>query len=217
MDILKNNCYIPSMRSPRLHGEASRKRNVIYIVPLDPAYKAWLAGHLLVIGKEKKMESSAILMEGVGKGRLDRIVMGKLGMDIDLLEGIREIVKKEKIQTGIILSAVGALKKAIFRNLKILPSNLKVEDRHRLYLELEQPLEIVSLTGWMATKEDDEIEIHAHFSASTVMKDKIVTLGGHLTPGTITSIKVVIVIGVIEDTSIKAGLDPRINQMDITF
>ena len=163
------------------------------------------------------MENSALLMEGIGKGRLDRIVMGKLGMEIDLLEGIREMVKKEKIQTGVILSAVGALKKAVFRNLKILPSNLKVEDRHRLYLELEQPLEIVSLTGWMATKEDGEIEIHAHFSASTVMEDKIVTLGGHLTPGTITSVKVVIVIGVIENSDIKAGLDPRINQIDVTF
>jgi len=163
------------------------------------------------------MESSDLLIEGIGKGRLDRIVMGKLGMEIDLLEGIREMVKKEKIQTGVILSAVGALKKAVFRNLKILPSNLKVEDHHRLYLELEQPLEIVSLTGWMATKEDGEIEIHAHFSASTVMEDKIVTLGGHLTPGTITSVKVVIVIGVIENSNIKAALDPRINQIDVKF
>ncbi len=163
------------------------------------------------------MESSDLLIEGIGKGRLDRIVIGKLGMEIDLLEGIREMVKKEKIQTGIFLSAVGALKKAVFRNLKILPSNLKVEDRHRLYLELEQPLEIVSLTGWMATKEDGEIEVHAHFSASTVMEDKIVTLGGHLTPGTLTSVKVVIVIGVIENSNIKAALDPRINQIDVTF
>ena len=163
------------------------------------------------------MGSSDRLTEGIAQGRLGRIVIGKLRTEIDLLEGIREMVKKEKIQTGIILSAVGALKKAVFRNLKILPSNLKVEDRHRLYLELEQPLEIVSLTGWMATKKDGEIEVHAHFSASTVMEDKIVTLGGHLTPGTMTSVKVVIVIGVIEDTFIKAGLDPRINQMDITF
>ena len=163
------------------------------------------------------MESPNLLMEGVGKGRLDRIVIGKLGMGIDLLEGIREIVKKEKIQTGIILSAVGALKKAIFRNLRMMPLNLKVDDRHRLYLELEQPLEIVSLTGWMAMKEDGEIEIHAHFSASTVMEDKIVTMGGHLTPGTITSVKVVIVIGVIENSNIKAALDPRINQIDVTF
>jgi predicted DNA-binding protein with PD1-like motif len=78
-------------------------------------------------------------------------------------------------------------------------------------------MEIVSLTGWMATKEDGEIEVHAHFSASTVMEDQVVTLGGHLISGVITSIKVVVVIGVIEDTNIKADLDHRINQIDITF
>ena len=101
------------------------------------------------------------------------------------------LAKREGVRTGVILSAVGALKKATFRNLKILPPDLKIEKQHRLYLELEQPMEIVSLTGWIATKEDGEIEVHAHFSASTVMEDKIVTLGGHLTPGTLTSVKVV--------------------------
>ena len=161
------------------------------------------------------MESAHSLLEGIGKGRIDRIVMGKLKMDIDLLEGIKELAKKEKIQTGVILSAVGALKKATFRNLKVLPPDLKVEKRHRLYLELEQPMEIVSLTGWIATREDGEAEVHAHFSASTVIQDRVTTLGGHLTPGIITSIKVVIVIGVIEDTNIQAGLDPRINQIDV--
>jgi predicted DNA-binding protein with PD1-like motif len=161
------------------------------------------------------MESAYSLLEGIGKGRIDRIVMGKLRMDIDLLGGIHELAKKEKVQTGIILSAVGALKKATFRNLKVLPPDLKVEKRHRLYLELEQPMEIVSLTGWIATREDGEAEVHAHFSASTVIQDRVTTLGGHLTPGIITSIKVVIVIGVIEDTNIQAGLDPRINQIDV--
>lgn len=163
------------------------------------------------------MESAHSLLEGIGKGRIDRIVMGKLRMDIDLLGGIHELAKKEKVQTGIILSAVGALKKATFRNLKVLPPDLKVEKRHRLYLELEQPMEIVSLTGWIATREDGEAEVHAHFSASTVMEDKVVTLGGHLIPGTLTSVKVVIVIGVIEESNIIAGLDPRINQMDVRF
>ena len=161
------------------------------------------------------MESAHSLLEGIGKGRMDRIVMGKLRMDIDLLEGIHELAKEEKVQTGIILSAVGALKKATFSNLKVLPPDLKVEKRHRLYLELEQPMEIVSLTGWIATREDGEAEVHAHFSASTVIQDRVTTLGGHLTPGIITSIKVVIVIGVIEDTNIQAGLDPRINQIDV--
>lgn len=163
------------------------------------------------------MESDYKFLEGIGTGRISRLVMGKLRMDIDLLNGIEELVKSERIKTGIILSGIGALKKATFRNLKRLPPDLKVERDHRLYLELEQPMEIVSLTGWIATREDGEPEIHAHFSASTVMKEQVVTLGGHLTPGTITSVKVVIVIGIIEDTGIRAGLDLRLNQLDIKF
>jgi len=163
------------------------------------------------------MASVSALLEGVGRGRMDRIVMGKLKMDIDLLKGIQELAQREGIQTGVILSGVGALRKATFRNLKVLPPDLKVEKHHRLYLELEQPMEIVSLTGWMATKEDGDLEVHAHFSASTVMEDKVVTLGGHLVPGVTTSIKVVVVIGVIEETNIRAGLDARINQIDVAF
>jgi predicted DNA-binding protein with PD1-like motif len=155
------------------------------------------------------------LLEGIGRGQMNRIVMGKLGVDIDLLQGIEELVKREGVRTGVILSGIGALKKATFRNLKILPPDLKVEKHHRLYLELEQPMEIVSLTGWMATREDGEVEVHAHFSASTVVEDKVVTLGGHLISGTLTSVKVVIVIGVVDETNIKAGLDPRINQIDV--
>jgi len=154
-------------------------------------------------------------LEGVGTGRIQRIVMGKLKMDVDLLKGIEELVRRKKIHTGVILSAVGALKKATFRNLKVLPSDFKVHTHHRLYLDLEQPMEIVSLTGWIAPLEDGTPELHAHFSASTVMGDTVVTLGGHLTPGTITSIKVVVVIGVIEESNIKASIDPRLNQTDV--
>jgi predicted DNA-binding protein with PD1-like motif len=161
------------------------------------------------------MENVLSLFEGIGRGRMNRIVIGKLAMDIDLLQGIEELARREKVQTGVILSAVGALKKATFRNLKVLPPDLKVEKHHRLYLELEQPMEIVSLTGWMATKGEGDLEVHAHFSASTVIQDQVVTLGGHLTPGIITSIKVVVVIGVIEESNIGAGLDRRINQVDV--
>jgi len=155
------------------------------------------------------------LLEGIGTGRLERIVVGKLSMDVDLLEGIRELARRKRVHTGLILSAVGALKKATFRNVKTMPLDLKVKRNHRLYLELEQPMEIVSLTGWIATEEDGQVEVHAHFSASTVMEGRVVTLGGHLTPGTITSIKMVIAVGVIEESDIQAALDPRINQVDL--
>jgi len=163
------------------------------------------------------MGNALHLLEGIGKGRIDRIVMGKLRMNIDLLQGIEELVKAEGVRTGVILSGVGALKKATFRNLKVLPPDFKIENHHRLYLVLEQPMEIVSLTGWIATGEDGGAEVHAHFSASTVVEDRVVTLGGHLVPGTLTSVKVVIAIGVVEETNIRAGLDPRINQIDVKF
>ncbi|MGQ9648025.1 MAG: PCC domain-containing protein [Thermodesulfobacteriota bacterium] len=163
------------------------------------------------------MGHSSAFLDGVGRGRIERIVMGKLKMDVDLLEAIHELARKEKIRTGVILSGIGALKKATFRNLKILPPDLKVEKHHRLYLEFEQPMEVVSLTGWIATREDGNLEIHAHFSASTVVEDKVVTFGRHLIPGVLTSLKVVVVIGVIEETNIRAGLDSRINQIDVKF
>jgi len=154
-------------------------------------------------------------LAGIGRGRLDRIVVGKLDRNIDLLEGVIELAKREHIRTGVIMSAVGALKKATFRNVKTMPPDLKVEKRHRIYFELEQSMEIVSLTGWIATGENGEVEVHAHFSASTVMDDRVVTLGGHLTPGTLTSIKVVVAIATIEDTDIRAGMDSSINQIDL--
>ncbi len=161
------------------------------------------------------MGSHFSCLEGVGKGRIDRIVIGKMKIGVDLLEGIKELAQKEAIQTGVILSGIGALKKAIFRNAKVMPADYKMEDQYRIYLEVESPLELVSLPGWIARKADGEIEVHAHFSASTVMGDKVVTLGGHLTPGTITSIKVVVIVGVIENTNTGAALDPRINQIDL--
>jgi len=146
---------------------------------------------------------------------MERTVVGKLAMDTDLMAGILELIKRERIRTGLILSAVGALKKATFRNVKTMPPDLKVERQHRIYLELDQPMEIVSLTGWIAAKENGEAEVHAHFSASTVIENKVVTLGGHLTPGAVTSIRVVVAIGVIEETNIRAAMDSRIDQIDL--
>ncbi len=78
-------------------------------------------------------------------------------------------------------------------------------------------MELVSLPGWIATKENGDLEVHAHFTASLVLDDKIVTMGGHLTSGTIASIKVIIVIGVVEDGRFKAAVDPNINQTEIYF
>jgi predicted DNA-binding protein with PD1-like motif len=163
------------------------------------------------------MALDSAFLERTGSFQIGRVVIGKLKIGVDLLEGIREIVKSEGIRSGVFLSGLGALKKAVFRNARVMPPDYKMKDEYRLYVEIDRPLELVSLPGWIATKENGETEIHAHFTASTVMKDQVVTLGGHLTPGTITSIKCVITIGVIEDDRIRAAIDPNVNQMEIYF
>ena len=104
--------------------------------------------------------------------------MAKLKIGIDLLEGIKEIAHKENIRTGVILSGLGALQKAVFRNAKVMPPDHKMEDKYRIFLDINQPLELVSLPGWLATKENGEIEVHAHFAASLVKDDQVVTMGG---------------------------------------
>ncbi len=157
------------------------------------------------------------LLERTGSFQFSRIVIGKLKVGTDLLEGIKEIARQEKIRTGVILSGLGALSKGVFRNAKIMPPDYKMKDEYRVYVDLEKTMELVSLPGWIATKENGDLEVHAHFTASLVLDDKIVTMGGHLTSGTIASIKVIVVIGVIEDSRIKAAVDPNINQNEIYF
>lgn len=144
------------------------------------------------------------LLEGVGSGFVKRIVVARLKVGIDLLEGLHEVVRRESIQKGVFIGAVGALQKAVFRNVKQLPKTFPVTDQDRLYLEINQPLELVSLTGHIAPKQNGEPNVHVHFSASTVQDDTVVTLGGHLTQGTMTSIKVAVAIAEVEGLSMSS-------------
>lgn len=80
------------------------------------------------------MSATRDLLEGIGTGRIEHVVVGKLAMDTDLLAGILELIKRERIRTGLILSSLGALKKATFRNVKAMPPDLKVRREHRVYL-----------------------------------------------------------------------------------
>lgn len=144
------------------------------------------------------------LLEGSGSGSVQRIVVARIKVGVDLLEGIREVVRGEGIEKGIFVTGIGALQKAVFRNVKQFPQEFPVSDKDRLYLEVNQPLELVSLTGHISPKETGEPNIHAHFSASTVKGDTVATLGGHLTEGTVTSIKVTVAIAVVEGIPMKS-------------
>ena len=157
------------------------------------------------------------LLESIGSQNIERLVQFRAKPNADLLMTIEEALELEKIRAGVIVSGLGALKKAVFRNLKWFPKNYPVTPKDRLYLEVEKPMELVSLMGWIAPQKSGDTEIHAHFSASTVEDEKIVTLGGHLTEGTICGIKVVIAILVLNSTQVYAAEDPETRTFDIHF
>jgi len=143
------------------------------------------------------MDQSSLL-EGIGTGKIGRIVMARMRIGVDLLDSIYEVVRREKIQKGLILMGMGALQKAVFRNLKVFPQEYPVRPKDRIYFEVQQPLELLSLTGYVVPRLNGEPHVHAHFSASTTIGDSVATYGGHLDKGTITFVKAAIVIGELE-------------------
>jgi predicted DNA-binding protein with PD1-like motif len=156
-------------------------------------------------------------IECIGSQNLQRLTQFRAKPGADLLMALKEAVKAEGIRTGVIVSGIGALKKAVFRNLKRFPESYPVTPEDRLYLELERPMELVSLVGWIAPKNSGDVEVHSHFSASTVENDKVITLGGHLTEGTICGIKVVVAILVVTDGTVYAEEDEASQSFDTFF
>jgi len=143
------------------------------------------------------MDQSALL-EGVGSGTLGRLVMARIPIGVDLLEAIHELVRRERIQEGLILMGIGALQKAAFRNLKTFPTAYPIGPKDRLYFDVQGPLELLSLSGYVVPREGKEPLVHAHFSASTVKDGQVVVYGGHLGEGTITFVKVAVAICILE-------------------
>jgi predicted DNA-binding protein with PD1-like motif len=92
------------------------------------------------------------LLESIGSQSIERLVQFRAKPDADLLAAIEEALEIEGIRAGVIVSGLGALKKAVFRNLKWFPETYPVRPSDRLYLEVEKPMELVSLMGWIAPK-----------------------------------------------------------------
>ena len=155
------------------------------------------------------------LLSQIGRQAVQRLVQFRAKPEAPLLAAIEEAVRAEDVRSGVIISGLGALKKAVFRNLRHFPKQYPVTPDDRLYLEVSQPMELVSLTGWIAPREDGEPEIHAHFAASLVQDESVVTMGGHLTEETICGIKVVGAILVTAPEKVHAEMDPETRTLDL--
>lgn len=151
----------------------------------------------------------------IGSQAVQRVVQFRARRGAGLLEAIEEAVRSRGIRAGVIVSGLGALEKAVFRNLRHFPKRFPVTPGDRLYLEISRPMELVSLTGWIAPQSGGGAEIHAHFAASMVENDTVVTLGGHLNHETICGIKVVVAILAVAPQGVLAAQDPDTRTQDL--
>jgi len=154
-------------------------------------------------------------IECIGAAPIQRVLQFRIKPGSDLLQAIAEGIEAEEVQSGVFVSGLGALRKAIFRNLRVFPEKFPVNPEDRLYQDITAPMELVSLTGWIAPRLGGGTEIHAHFAASTVQNETVVTLGGHLTEGTICGIKVVVAILVTGADHAHAAMDPHSQSLDL--
>ncbi|MFZ7120266.1 MAG: PPC domain-containing DNA-binding protein [Eubacteriaceae bacterium] len=147
---------------------------------------------------------------------MKKIFQFRVKENTELLDAIIKVAVDNKIHSAVILSGVGALSKAVCRNLKWFPKEYPVKDEDRLFYQIEQPLELLSLSGWIASKKDSEaVEVHAHFSASTIEEGKVVSIGGHLTKGTVTGIKVVVALVILDKDNFYADFDMNTKSIDL--
>jgi len=136
--------------------------------------------------------------------------------DQDLFASILDAANEAGVRYGTIVSGIGALGESTFRNVNRFPATFPVQDPDRLYFSSPGPLELVSLTGWIAPTEKGEPYLHAHIAASTVQEGKVVVYGGHLSPGLVkTWIMVIVSIAVLDNMSAVVGMNPYARAEDL--
>jgi predicted DNA-binding protein with PD1-like motif len=120
-------------------------------------------------------------------GQFERVVVLRFKYDTDLLAGMEEMVKKEKIGNGVILAGIGALRNYALHHVsnRTLPNKVMIEK------DPTASADIVSMNGYIVNG-----KIHAHMTLATEGK----AIGGHLDPGNKVFIYAIVTIGVLPDS-----------------
>ena len=108
--------------------------------------------------------------------KVGRVFVAKLMPDEDLIDAIKELVKKHNIKAGLI-NVIGALKKFTIGYFDLNTKEYK-------FKTFEEDVELISSMGNISYKDGEPI-IHMHIS---VGKDDYSIIGGHLSQPSIISV-----------------------------
>ena len=127
-------------------------------------------------------------------GKIGRIVVVRLAPGTDLLGGIQAACERYQIHNGVVISAIGSLKKVRFCDVEALPEK-KCGYGYGRVLALDETIEMTGAGGVICSDAENNINLHVHIS----MSDKNgKAYGGHLVEGTEVLMTADIVLGEIE-------------------
>ena len=126
------------------------------------------------------------------------IICKRLRRGEDLLGAIQALAEEHQVRAGVVLSAVGCL------------SCLRVRDASGVTIrEVEEDVEIVSLTGTLSAK-----RTHLHIACS---REDLTCLGGHLVPGCVVNTTCELVVGVLSGGEMGVEQDGETGYDEIVF
>jgi len=148
----------------------------------------------------------------VGKG-VKRSLVVTVESGSDLVETLEEVAKKESLRNAVVLSGVGSLNKASFRNIETTPrsdadagSGLLTKGPKMTVRNLRGPMEIISLEGNITRDENDQPVLHLH---GMVSDEEARVFGGALNKGCEVSRQVEIFIAEIDGVDVRRLLNPK--------
>ncbi len=140
---------------------------------------------LALVGAPAPSAAQTVPDEVSVSSEIKRVVIVRLKYDADLLDGLQQAVKDEKIKNAVILSGIGSVKSYHVHAVSntTLPAKLA-------YTQHEGPMDLIAVNGYVLGG-----RIHAHIT----MTDDQKAFGGHLHEGTKVFTFAIVTLGILDD------------------
>jgi predicted DNA-binding protein with PD1-like motif len=125
----------------------------------------------------------------------ERYFVTRLKHKKDILEGLNEIVKAEKIKNAVIITGIGSV-----INYHIHVVDNQTFPSENVFIKKDIPMDVANITGYIV-----DGRVHCHITLS----DENMAIGGHLEPGTQVFTFCIITIGILNDDSSLKRFDDK--------
>jgi predicted DNA-binding protein with PD1-like motif len=138
------------------------------------------------VAEDSKMNNSTVPDVYTLSGQFSRIAVLRLKYDTDLLAGLEQGLKEEKIRNAVILTGIGSVRNYHFH----VVSNRTFPSKNLFVKDPTAPADIVNINGYVI-----DGRVHAHVTMSDADK----AFGGHLERGTSVFTFAIVTVGVFAD------------------